>query len=114
LPPSREPRPDRLRLYRRAAGLLNGMQRLPSVGQRVAERDSQQLGDEPTFQAVYTRLAERGLPLRPFEGAWADPRRLRRAYVPHLLAATELLLVPREFRHHGLPVPAPEDGKTTP
>jgi hypothetical protein len=53
-------------------------------------------------------------PLRPFEGAWADLRRLRRAYVPHLLAATELLLVPREFRHHGLPVPAPEDGKTTP
>ena len=37
--------------------------------------------------------------LHPFEQAWSDLRRLRAAYRPELVAATELLLVPLEFRH---------------
>jgi hypothetical protein len=103
-----------LRLYRRATGLLHGMERLPSIGERLVEWDDQQLGNEPAFRAVYERLAERGLALRPFERAWSDLLRLRRAYVPHLLAATELLLIPPEFRNHGLPVPTLDDETTAP
>lgn len=38
--------------------------------------------------------------LPAYEQAWADYRRLRADYLPELVAATELLLVPLEFRHH--------------
>jgi hypothetical protein len=41
-----------------------------------------------------------GVTLPPYEQAWADYRRLRADYLPELVAATELLLVPMEFRHH--------------
>jgi hypothetical protein len=44
-------------------------------------------------------LSRLGVPLRPFEQAWEDYRRLRAACLPELVAATELLLVPMEFRH---------------
>jgi hypothetical protein len=70
---------------------------LPAIRQRVAE-GADRLGDEAGFQAVYQRLGALGLPLRPYEPAWAELRRLRGAYAPHLLAATELLLVARELR----------------
>jgi hypothetical protein len=39
------------------------------------------------------------MPLRPYEQAWSELRRLRAAYLPPLVTATELLLVPLEFRH---------------
>ena len=38
-------------------------------------------------------VAAVGVTLQPFEQAWAD-------YLPELIAATELLLAPTEFRHH--------------
>ena len=45
-------------------------------------------------------VAAVGVTLQPFEQAWADYRRLRADYLPELIAATELLLVATEFRHH--------------
>jgi Ion channel len=85
------------RLCRRTTRLLRGFQGLPPVGSRAAA-----LADAPEarFRAHYRRLGELGLPLRPYWQAWEDLRRLRTAYLPELVAATELLLVPLEFRHH--------------
>jgi hypothetical protein len=105
-----------LRLYRRASWLLRGLRGVPAVGRQVAAHGGEQqlLGDEPAFRAVYGRLAEHGLPLLPYERAWADLRRLRTAYAPYLLGVTELLLVPPEFRNHGLPMPSPEDEQVVP
>ena len=57
-------------------------------------------GDEGRFRAGYQRLAALGLPLFPYEQAWGDLRRLRAGFVPQLVGATRLLLVPLEFRHH--------------
>jgi hypothetical protein len=48
---------------------------------------------------AYERLRGLEVPLHPYERAWAEFRRLREAYLPGLLAATRLLLVPLEFRH---------------
>jgi Ion channel len=85
------------RLCRRTTRLLRGFQGLPPVESRAAA-----LADAPEarFRAHYRRLGELGLPLRPYWQAWEDLRRLRTAYLPELVAATELLLVPLEFRHH--------------
>jgi hypothetical protein len=56
--------------------------------------------EEAPFREAYERLRGLGVPLHPYEHAWADFRRLREAYAPWLLTATRLLLVPLEFRHH--------------
>jgi Ion channel len=98
-----DPAGSAMRLYRRATRLLRALTVLPAIGQRAAEGGDRLGDDEAGFQAVYGRLAERGLPLRPYGQAWADLRRLRRAYLPQLCAATELLLVAREFRNHPPP-----------
>jgi Ion channel len=82
-----------LRLYRCAARLWRTLTLLPAVGQRAADR-SDQLGDEQRFQVVYQRLAGHGVPMRPYEQAWADVRRLRTVYVPNLLAMADLFLIP--------------------
>jgi len=86
-----------LRLYRCAARFWRTMTLLPAVGQRFAQR-ADQLGDERVFRLAYQRLAGHGVPLRPYEQAWADMRRLRTGYVPHLLAIADLLLIPLEPR----------------
>ena len=86
------------RLWRRATRLLHSFGRLPTIGGRAAQ-GGPGAGEAP-FQAIYQRLASLGVPLRPYEQAWDDYRRLRAAYLPELVAATELLLVPMEFRHH--------------
>ena len=77
---------------------------LPAIGQRVTGDGGRADGPgEPAFQDAYQRLARLGLPLRPYEPAWDQLRRLRSAYLPHLLVATELLLVSREFRNQAGP-----------
>ena len=86
------------RLWRRATRMLHNFRRLPAIATRAAEGGPP--ADEVSFQALYQRLADAGAPLRPYEQAWGDYRRLRAAYLPELVAATELLLVPMEFRHH--------------
>jgi hypothetical protein len=86
------------RLWRRASRLLQTFQGLPAIGLREAELAGS-LGDEGRFRAAYQRLGKLGLPLHPYQQAWDDLRRLRAGYYPQLVAATELLLVPLEFRH---------------
>jgi hypothetical protein len=86
------------RLWRRAVRLLQSLQRLPAVEPGAAELGARD-EDEARFRAAYQRLAGLGLVLRPYEQAWDELRRLRAAYRPGLIAATELLLVPLEFRH---------------
>lgn len=90
------------RLYRRATRLLHVMTTMPAIRQRVEEHADRR-GDEQGFRAVYQRLAGLGLPMRPYEQAWTELRRLRAAYLPHLLATTELLLVEREFLNQAVP-----------
>jgi hypothetical protein len=87
------------RLWRRASRLLHTFQLLPAVGTREAEPAGSP-GDEDRFRAAYQRLGKLGLPLHPYGQAWDELRRLRAGYYPELVAATELLLVPLEFRHH--------------
>ena len=86
------------RLWRRSTRMLHNFRRLPAIATRAAEGGPP--ADEASFQALYQRLADAGAPLRPYEQAWGDYRRLRAAYLPELVAATELLVVPMEFRHH--------------
>ena len=86
------------RLWRRATRMLQNFRRLPAIATRAAEGGPP--ADEASFQALYQRLADAGAPLRPYEQAWGDYRRLRASYLPELVAATELLVVPMEFRHH--------------
>jgi Ion channel len=86
------------RLWRRATRLLQGFRRLPAVGVTRSQADPG--ADETRFRSAYERLAGLGQPLRPYTEAWDTYRRLRAAYFPELAAATELLLVPMEFRHH--------------
>ena len=86
------------RLWRRASRMLQGLLGMPAVRLRVAELDAP-APDEAKFREAYQRLAQLGAPLHPYEQAWGDFGRLRAAYVPGLVAATELLLVPLEFRH---------------
>ena len=86
------------RLWRRSTRMLHNFRRLPAIGARAAEGVPP--ADEASFQAVYQRLDRLGAPLQPFEQAWGDYRRLRAAFLPELIAATELLQVPMEFRHH--------------
>jgi Ion channel len=87
------------RLWRRASRMLQGLRRMRAVDRRAAELDAPP-ADEAQFRDAYQRLAGLGAPMRPYEEAWEEFRRLRAAYVPGLVAATELLLVPLEFRHH--------------
>jgi hypothetical protein len=87
------------RLWRRASRMLQGLRGMPAVQLRAAELDLPPTEEAP-FREAYQRLARRGIPLHPYEQAWGDFRRLRRAYLPGLVAATQLLLVPLEFRHH--------------
>jgi hypothetical protein len=76
------------------------VQNLRGLPARVedAELEASSAGEE-RFRAGYQRLAALGVPLHPEEQAWSDLRRLRAGYLPPLVAATNLLLVPLEFRH---------------
>jgi hypothetical protein len=87
------------RLWRRASRMLQSLRGMPAVELRAAADDLPR-PDEASFRDAYQRLARLGLSLRPYERAWADFGRLRAAYLPGLVAATRLLLVPLEFRHH--------------
>ena len=87
------------RLWRRASRMLQNLLGMPSVQNKVAALDGPP-ADETTFREAYQRLATLGAQLHPYEQAWGDFGRLRAAYLPGLVAATELLLVPLEFRHH--------------
>jgi hypothetical protein len=78
--------------------MLQSLQKMFAVRGRVAELDGSP-ADETLFREAYQRLAQVGLPLRPYEQALGDFGRLRGAYLPGLVAATTLLLVPLEFRH---------------
>jgi Ion channel len=86
------------RLWRRASRMLQGLRGLPAVELKAAELESPPV-DEAPFREAYQRLTALGIPLHPYEQAWADFGRLRGAYLPGLVAATKLLLVPLEFRH---------------
>jgi Ion channel len=87
------------RLWRRASKMLQSFHGLPVVRARAAQLDGQRPAEEARFRDVYQRLARLGVPLHPYEQAVGDFLRLRAAYLPALVAATELLLVPLEFRH---------------
>jgi Ion channel len=87
------------RLWRRASRLLQTFRGLPAI--RLREAEVQDVpGEEARFRANYQRLERLGLPLNPVDQAWRDLGRLRASYFPALVAATELLMVPMEFRHH--------------
>ena len=85
------------RLLRRGTRLVQNLRGLPATGEAEV---AAAFDDEGRFRAGYQRLAALGLPLRPYEQAWSDLRRLRAGFLPQLVAATRLLLVPLEFRHH--------------
>jgi hypothetical protein len=85
------------RLLRRGTRLVQNLRGLPATGEAEV---AAAFDDEGRFRAGYQRLAALGLPLRPYEQAWTDLRRLRAGFLPQLVAATRLLLVPLEFRHH--------------
>jgi hypothetical protein len=87
------------RLLRRGTMLARNLRGLPAVGLEDAERATS-TADEGRFRAGYQRLAALGVRLRPYEQAWNDLQHLRAGYLPQLVAATRLLLVPLEFRHH--------------
>jgi hypothetical protein len=87
------------RLLRRGTRLVQNLEAAPGNGLEDAELAGS-FGDEGRFRAGYQRLAALGLPLFPYEQAWGDLRRLRAGFVPQLVGATRLLLVPLEFRHH--------------
>jgi hypothetical protein len=85
------------RLWRRSSRLIQHFRRLPAVGQ---EAGGGVPGDaEVWFRDAYQRLDRLGHPMRPYEQAWDQYRRRRAAFYPELVAATEQLLVPMEFRH---------------
>ena len=88
------------RLWRRAAKMLQGFHGMPMVRTRAAQLDGPRPAEEALFRDAYQRLARLGVPLHPYEQAVGDFHRLRAAYLPALVAATQLLLVPLEFRHH--------------
>jgi hypothetical protein len=87
------------RLLRRGTRLVQNLRGLPAIGVEDAEPEASS-ADEERFRTGYQRLAALGVPLHPYEQAWNDLRRLRAGFMPPLVAATKLLLVPREFRHH--------------
>jgi hypothetical protein len=95
-----------LRLYRRASGLLRIVRTLPAVA-RPATGENGEAAGEPAFRGIYQHLKGHGVPLRPYDAAWADLQRLRAEYLPFLAATIELLLVPPEFRNHAAPLPLP-------
>jgi hypothetical protein len=86
------------RLLRRGTRLVQNLRGLPAIGVEDAELEASS-ADEERFRAGYQRLAALGVPLHPYQQAWNDLRRLRAGFMPPLVAATKLLLVPREFRH---------------
>jgi hypothetical protein len=87
------------RLLRRGTMLVRNLRGLPAVGLEDAEQVAS-IADEERFRAGYQRLAALGVSLLPYEQARSDLQRLRAGYLPQLVAATRLLLVPLEFRHH--------------
>jgi hypothetical protein len=87
------------RLLRRGTRLVQNLRGLPVTGLADAELAAA-FGDEGRFRAGYQRLAALGVPLLPYEQASSELRRLRAGFLPQLVAATRLLLVPLEFRHH--------------
>jgi hypothetical protein len=93
-----------MHLYRRATGLLGTVVMLPAVSRRTAAGDQERLQEE-AFQAIYRHLEGHGVPLYPYDRAWADLRRLRAGYLPNLRATIAVLLVPPEFRNHATPLP---------
>jgi Ion channel len=86
------------RLWRRASRTLQGLRGMPTTLRHAPELDAEATEEAP-FREAYERLRGLEVPLRPYGQAWAEFRRLREAYVPGLLTATRLLLVPLEFRH---------------
>jgi hypothetical protein len=93
-----------MHLYRRATGLLRTVMLLPAVSRRAAAGDHERLQEE-ALQAIYRHLEGHGVPLYPYDRAWADLRRLRAEYLPSLRASIAVLLVPPEFRNHATPLP---------
>jgi hypothetical protein len=87
------------RLLRRGTMLVRNLPGLPAVGLEGADQAGS-ITDEERFRPGYQRLAALGVPLHPYEQARSDLQRLRAGYLPQLVAATRLLLVSLEFRHH--------------
>jgi hypothetical protein len=81
-----------------ASRILQGLRGMPTTVLQPAGPDDTATEEAP-FREAYERLRGLEVPLHPYERAWAEFRRLREAYLPGLLAATRLLLVPLEFRH---------------
>jgi hypothetical protein len=94
-----------MHLHRRATGLLRTAGMLPAVSRGEEPAGGQERLQEETFQALYRHLEGHGVALYPYDRAWADLRRLRAGYLPHLRASIAVLLVPPEFRNHAAPLP---------
>src|SRR4029450_10801570 len=86
------------RLWRRAPRLIHPFSQLPAVGS--AAGGGVPGNEEARFRDAYQRLDRLGHPMWPYEQAWDQYRRRRATFYPELVAATEQLLVPMEFRHH--------------
>jgi hypothetical protein len=93
-----------MRLHRRATGLLRTVRTLPAVSREAPADDEDRARAEAAFQAIYRHLEGNGVPLYPYDRAWADLRRLRAGYLPDLRATVAVLLVPPEFRNHAAPL----------
>jgi hypothetical protein len=72
----------------------------------IAEERREDPLTEDTFRAVYDLLASRGVPMRPFDDAWADVRMMRATYLSRMNALADALVVSTEFRPAGVPLPA--------
>jgi hypothetical protein len=85
------------RLWRRSTKLIQHFRQLPAIGQGAG--GGVPGNEEARFRDAYQRLERLGHPMRPYEQAWDQYRRSRATFYPELVAATEQLLVPMEFRH---------------
>jgi hypothetical protein len=86
------------RLWRRSTRLIQHFSQLPAV--KPGGRGDGPGTSEARFRDAYQRLDRLGHPMRPYEQAWDQYRRRLASFYPELVAATEQLLVPMEFRHH--------------
>jgi len=96
-------RRDALRLYRRTVRVIDVVtSRVPAIDEEHREDPL----TEDTFRVVYNLLVSRGVPMRPFDDAWADVRMMRATYLSRMNALADALVVKTEFRPAGVPLPA--------
>lgn len=90
-------------LYRRAVMLLDAVRSQTHGALPTVHVDPDAVREQ--FREVYQTLVGFGLPVRPFDEAFARQKALRADYVPVVVALSELLLAPIEFRANVRAIP---------